>query len=328
MLEVKSFDMSRNELPMITFALLAYNQENYIREAVEGAFAQTYEPLEIIISDDCSSDRTFEIVKEMYQNYNGKHSVKIYRNSENYGIGKHVNSVFSKALGEIVVMAAGDDISLPDRTSAVALAARANPNAYAFCASLQVFETGKVISPNPPANVSELLNRSNWIVGAAAAYKKSTWTEFGKIYDEVRNEDEVFALRALVLGSIEKKSGPALVKYRTTTGISAASYKKYNPSLFKPINSRILINLNRLHQQWRIDLRSANMIEHFNSAWGVRVRNSYLISLTSGRGIKAKLAILHYLEFGFKSTLYFYFGCRYPSLLNKYLSVRHNYISR
>ena len=31
--------------PLVTFALFAYNQEDYIREAVEGAFAQTYEPL-------------------------------------------------------------------------------------------------------------------------------------------------------------------------------------------------------------------------------------------------------------------------------------------
>lgn len=47
--------------PLVTFALFAYNQEQYIREAVEGAFSQTYKPLEIILSDDCSRDRTFEI---------------------------------------------------------------------------------------------------------------------------------------------------------------------------------------------------------------------------------------------------------------------------
>ena len=41
--------------PLVTFALFAYNQERYVREAVEGAFAQTYQPLEIILSDDCSS---------------------------------------------------------------------------------------------------------------------------------------------------------------------------------------------------------------------------------------------------------------------------------
>ena len=48
--------------PLITFALFAYNQEKYIEEAVQGAFLQTYSPLEIILSDDGSTDRTFEII--------------------------------------------------------------------------------------------------------------------------------------------------------------------------------------------------------------------------------------------------------------------------
>lgn len=38
--------------PLVTFALFAYNQEKFIKEAVEAVFAQTYQPLEIIISDD------------------------------------------------------------------------------------------------------------------------------------------------------------------------------------------------------------------------------------------------------------------------------------
>ena len=40
------------ERTLVTFALFVYNQEKYIREAVEGAFAQSYEPMEIILSDD------------------------------------------------------------------------------------------------------------------------------------------------------------------------------------------------------------------------------------------------------------------------------------
>jgi len=51
----------------VTFALFAYNQEKYIREEVEGAFSQTYQPLEIIWSDDCSSDRTFAPAAELLQ---------------------------------------------------------------------------------------------------------------------------------------------------------------------------------------------------------------------------------------------------------------------
>lgn len=48
------------ECPLVTFALFTFNQQEYVRDAIEGAFSQTYEPLEIILSDNCSSDRTFE----------------------------------------------------------------------------------------------------------------------------------------------------------------------------------------------------------------------------------------------------------------------------
>ena len=60
---------SIQDRPLVTFALFAYNQEKYIREAVEGAFSQTYEPLEIILSDDCSSGGTFEIMQEIAAEY-------------------------------------------------------------------------------------------------------------------------------------------------------------------------------------------------------------------------------------------------------------------
>lgn len=66
--------------PLVTLALFSYNQEQYIREAVEGAFSQTYEPLEIILSDYCSSGQTYEIMQEMASVYEGPHEVRAQRN--------------------------------------------------------------------------------------------------------------------------------------------------------------------------------------------------------------------------------------------------------
>ena len=51
--------------PLISFLLLTYNQENYIQDAINGALAQTYSPLEIIISDDCSTDGTYKKIEEI-----------------------------------------------------------------------------------------------------------------------------------------------------------------------------------------------------------------------------------------------------------------------
>ena len=90
--------------PLITFALFAYNQEKFIEEAVLGVFYQTYSPLEIILSDDGSSDNTFEIMSRMASEYVGPHTIVLNRNQPNIGLIQHVNKVVDEiSKGEIVV---------------------------------------------------------------------------------------------------------------------------------------------------------------------------------------------------------------------------------
>lgn len=115
-----------SDRPLVTFALIAYNQEKYIREAVEGAFSQTYSPLEIILSDDCSSDRTFEIMEEMAREYRGPHLVKVRRGEKNLGVAQHFDVLIRGACGKFFVAAAGDDISDPARTATCILLANRN----------------------------------------------------------------------------------------------------------------------------------------------------------------------------------------------------------
>ena len=126
--------------PLVSFCLFAYNQESYIREAVEGAFAQTYSPLEIILSDDCSADRTFEIMKEMAAGYKGPHTVILNRNEKNLGIGDHINKVVSLASGLWLVMAAGDDISYPERVSTCMRHIVHIPRAVAIVSRLDIID--------------------------------------------------------------------------------------------------------------------------------------------------------------------------------------------
>lgn len=108
--------------PLVTFILFAYNQERFVGEAVEAALAQTYSPLEIILSDDCSPDRTFAIMQEIAARYDGPHSVRAVQTPHNLGLIQHVLTRGREAKGEVVVVAAGDDISKPERVAALAAA--------------------------------------------------------------------------------------------------------------------------------------------------------------------------------------------------------------
>ena len=170
------------ERPLVTFALFAYNQEKYIREAVEGAFAQTYEPLEIILSDDCSTDSTFLIMQQMADEYEGPHTVRVVRNAFNMGVLKHVFERGRDVQGSIIVMAAGDDISFAHRTERLVGALLRNPNADAVYSSLHLIDKhGQVIDSNvvrphssslPPLYLKPEPPNEKIIQGCSAAYRK------------------------------------------------------------------------------------------------------------------------------------------------------------
>ena len=66
--------------PLISFILITYNQEDFVRDALDGAFNQTYSPLEIIIADDGSKDNTVKVIEDAIANYKGPHKVILHHN--------------------------------------------------------------------------------------------------------------------------------------------------------------------------------------------------------------------------------------------------------
>jgi len=104
------------ERPLITFLVFTYQHAKFIRETLESAFAQTYSPLEIVVSDDASTDGSWDLIREAAAAYRGPHQIVLNRNERNLGIGAHLNRCFRMCRGEIIVQADGDDVSLPQRS--------------------------------------------------------------------------------------------------------------------------------------------------------------------------------------------------------------------
>lgn len=208
------------ERPLVTFALFAYNQERYIREAVEGAFAQTYEPLEIILSDDCSTDRTFEIMEEMAAGYSGRHRVRATRNFKNMGIAAHVHKIDSQATGALIVHAAGDDISLPHRTTQLVrhwLSFDKGPSVIVSNAETMTPEgitDGTVVGrEHENCWINGKDNTFYSVLGCSLAVEKSLIEKFGPIDERIIAEDVVLYRRAEVSNGIFYIKEP-LVKWR------------------------------------------------------------------------------------------------------------------
>ncbi len=105
--------------PLVTLLLTTYKQEPFVREAVRSVLRQDYQPLQIVISDDASPDRTFDIAAEEMLQYRGPHQVRIRRNDARMRSVRHLEEVMPLVQGEFVVMAHGDDIAMPGRVSAL-----------------------------------------------------------------------------------------------------------------------------------------------------------------------------------------------------------------
>jgi glycosyltransferase involved in cell wall biosynthesis len=206
---------SSEKRPLVTFALFAYNQEHYIREAVEGAFSQTYSPLEIILSDDCSSDSTFTIIEELAASYQGSHKVILNRNEKNLGIAGHCNRVMELSSGEWIVFAAGDDISLPSRVSTTLRVAEQHPDAYSVMLGVTAFGEGRSgpVVLERVTRFPDTLKRGNGVtVGASHACRRESYSLFGPVPKGVW-EDTTLGFRSSLLGTIVT-SGEVAVRYR------------------------------------------------------------------------------------------------------------------
>jgi len=214
--------------PLISFVILAYNQERFIREALEGAFAQTYSPLEIIISDDCSSDLTFEIIEKLAAGYTGPHKVILNRNKKNLGIGEHVNRVMEISEGEIIVASAGDDISLPERTTVINETFQSsNGQTMLVFSDFQMIDEhgkfGNIASRkmsydfNNPIELCRHYFRD--CSGASCAWNRQIYNEFGPMFPEVTFEDSVHFFRAALLGTIQHMPKPLVLYRRHGTNI-------------------------------------------------------------------------------------------------------------
>lgn len=238
-----SIELRLSERPLLTFAIVAYNQQGYIRDAIEAAFAQTYSPLQIILSDDCSPDRTFEIMQEMAAAYKGPHSVCLNRNPTNRHIGGHINRVMELAEGELIVIAAGDDISIGERVQKnfEAWNSAGRPHLCSILAGVKEFGRGAT-ERMLPAKTAVRTSHPEYLFaefvsfnGSSHAWTKATFDLFGPLTDGVVNEDGAITFRNKLEGTLLFLEEPLVLHrlHSENTGASGWSETKSAAGLRK-----------------------------------------------------------------------------------------------
>lgn len=85
--------------PLVSIIISVYNEEDYIQKCLESLLIQSYQPLEILVADDGSTDKTAQLVEKL--------KVKLYKRSH-IGFMKQLNFLAKKAKGKILVRLDGD----------------------------------------------------------------------------------------------------------------------------------------------------------------------------------------------------------------------------
>ncbi|MDC1075258.1 glycosyltransferase [bacterium] len=218
----------------VTLVVFAYNQENYIDASVNSVLAQDYPNLKVVISDDCSIDQTFERAKKLVERYTGAHVVKLRRNRQNLGLINHVNAVISEVDTELVVVAAGDDISLPHRVSKLVEVYQSSGRPKLLSSTaFRIDEAGSLLVGFAPDRVipiddldlvvdslNQVDHRVGLYLGATGAWSMDLWKKYGPIQNAHCWEDVVMGFRAALEGSYKLVDEP-LVKYRVNIGLSS-----------------------------------------------------------------------------------------------------------
>ena len=94
--------------PLVSICIPTYNRADYAEAAVRSALSQTYEPIEVLVSDDCSDDGSYERLLGI-----GDPRLHVERNARRRGQVSNRNTVLSRARGQLIKFLDDDDLLEP-----------------------------------------------------------------------------------------------------------------------------------------------------------------------------------------------------------------------
>ncbi len=221
--------------PLVSFCVMCHNQEAYIEEAFRAALAQTYEPLEVIVNDDASTDGSWGVIQRIAAEYAGPHKVILNRCETNRNIIRSFETLCSLSSGELIVKADGDDVSYPNRAQALVDEwLKTDKKALCLVSDFDVIDNdGNLIAEKQSrlgfygrdarSFKDIVFEKGGAHLGAAMAVSPVLYHAFPLAVQTKGFDDRIFALRACFLSEHVDRIRvlpQSLVKYRRDSGVT------------------------------------------------------------------------------------------------------------
>lgn len=241
--------MNESEDILVSVTVITYNSSKYVLETLDSIKAQTYQNIELIISDDCSGDNTMQLCKNWCeQNKERFARIQYVEVEQNTGVSANCNRADCACQGEWVKLIAGDDLLLPNCITDFMEYVIKNQDVVCVFGKIEIFDEKhkKVIKNDTWPNYSifklntshdqyeYLLNKGNGIPAASCFYNRKRMLDLGIRYDEripfIEDRPRWLQLlrKEVILHFVDK----TVVRYRTSHKNSLSSGMLYNDKYY------------------------------------------------------------------------------------------------
>lgn len=164
-------------IPKVSILMVAYNQERFIAQAIQSVLDQITDfPFKLIIGEDCSQDRTYEICREFQRKHQDK--IQLNHRSSNLGMIKNFLTTYNECNGRYIAVLEGDDYwNDPNKLQKqVDFLDTHEDYSLVFCSTQTVFENeqkkGPIIPPERRNKYTfEELLETNFIATCSVMYR-------------------------------------------------------------------------------------------------------------------------------------------------------------
>ena len=156
--------------PLISVIMPCYNEQDYVAKAIRSILNQTYGNFELIVVDDCSTDNSVEMIKELAKEDS---RVIFLKNAKNVGVSKTINYGLSVARGEYIARLDADDTCDSTRFQKQIEYFQSNPNCI-LCGTYGDVYDGKNtrIEGNGMGNLKKHLVKNNSFVHSSVMFRR------------------------------------------------------------------------------------------------------------------------------------------------------------
>jgi len=197
--------------PSLSVILPNYNHSLFVEKALNDILAQSFQPKEIIVIDDGSTDNSVEIIKEIART---NASVRFLRNEINQGIFYSNTRALELFSGDYIYFAGADDVIYPEFFERSMHLLTQFPNA-GLCSSIteSIESDGVRIKPvtndislkecyiSPEEGIKLLHRRGAWMGGCTTIYRREAFTDAGSFNSELGPYCDIFLQMVVALKS-------------------------------------------------------------------------------------------------------------------------------